>query len=270
MNLELDLDNDSEFEQSLEKGSGGGFTKTDDLEWVESGLYKCFIASAILVHRSNGDAISCTFVALDNEGVEPVGKFTTSYSVEPSDKFFGKTKELCFLTGNGNGLIETEIKNKDGETVCDSQGNPMYKYDGLCANEFQLIATVLRKAGDYEAPNGKVYANYTVFNLFDTEKRSAREKWLIEKKGADPATVPPKDIGKAYAYLKQRIAKEQESADALNAMATKAAKPVQKAVTPKPPVAKPAPKPAPRPVAKPVAKPVQEEPEMIAEDDLPF
>ena len=155
MNLELDLDNDSEFEQSLEKGTGGGFTKTDDLEWVESGLYKCFIASAILVHRSNGDAISCTFVALDNEGVEPVGKFTTSYSVEPSDKFFGKTKELCFLTGNGNGLIETEIKNKDGETVCDSQGNPMYKYDGLCANEFQLIATVLRKAGDYEAPNGK-------------------------------------------------------------------------------------------------------------------
>ena len=42
MNLELDLDNDSEFEQSLEKGTSGGFTKTDDLEWVESGLYKCF------------------------------------------------------------------------------------------------------------------------------------------------------------------------------------------------------------------------------------
>ena len=96
------------------------------------------------------------------------------------------------------------------------------------------------------------------------------QKWLIEKKGADPATVPPKDIGKAYAYLKQRIAKEQESADALNAMATKAAKPVQKAVASKPPVTKPAPKPTPRPVAKPVAKPVQEEPEMVAEDDLPF
>ena len=268
MNLELDLDNDSEFEESLEKGVGGGFTKTDDLEWVESGLYKCFIASAILVHRSNGDAISCTFVALDNDGNEPIGKFSSSYSVEPSDKYFGKTKELCFLTGNGSGLVETKITNKDGEDVLDGQGNPMYKYEGLCSNEFQLIATVLRKAGDYEAPNGKVYANYTVFNLFDTEKRSAREKWLIEKKGADPAQVPAKDIGKAYAYLKQRIAKEQESADALNAMEQKASKPAVK-TTPRP-----APKPVPRPVARPAPKlapaPVQEEPDMVAEDDLPF
>ena len=36
MNLELDLDNDSEFEADLEKSVSGGYVKTDELDWVES------------------------------------------------------------------------------------------------------------------------------------------------------------------------------------------------------------------------------------------
>lgn len=268
MNLDFDLDNDAEFEADLEKGVGGGYVKTDELEWVESGLYKCFIASAVLCHFNSGkSAIRCTFVALDNDGAEPVGKFSATYDVDPSEKFFSKTRELCYLTGNRKGLVETEMTNKDGEVVTDANGETVYKYDGLCSNEFQLIATVL-KTGEGVGATGKTYGNYSVFNLFGTDKRSARELYLIEKKGADPDAVPPKDIGKAYAYLKQRMKQQEEADAALNGMAAKSA--------PKPAPAKAAPKPAARPApAKPAARPAPKpqpapEPEMAAEDDLPF
>ena len=83
-----------------------------------------------------------------------------------------------------------------------------------------------------------------------------------------PEAVPPKDIGKAYAYLKQRMKQQEEADAALNGMAAKSApKPAPVKAAPKP-AARPAPaKPAARPAPKPQPAP---EPEMVAEDDLPF
>lgn len=258
MNLELDLENDNEFEESLEH-QGGNFVDTKELPWVDSGLYKCQIASATLVHFQTGDSIKCTFVALDNDGVEPIGKFTAFYSVTPSDKFFNKTRELCYLTNNKKGLVESEMVKKDGTVITDRDGNPVYKYDGLCSNSFQLIATVLKKGENY-GDDGTVYAKYAVYNLFGTDKRSVREKYLIEKKGADPDAVPPKDINNAYAYLKKCIKQQAEQEEALNNIGGGGS-----VVTPKPSPVKPV---QPKPVSKPVAKkPVEPD---LPEDDLPF
>lgn len=248
MNLSFNAEDDKKYEESL--NNAGNFVSDKDLPYVDSGLYQCEVSSAFPSQATiNGvveERINVTFIAYDKDGVTPIGKFTNNFTCDQSNKFFTKTFELCVLTGNDKGLKEEPLLNKNGEQVYSKDGvTPIMHYPTLKGTK--LIASVLRKP-DYTSPNtGVTYANYTVYNLYASDKRT-----LGEIRRNQPAT----SISRDYAFLQKKIKEQQEQQEALS-RATARVAPAVAPVTPVTP-----------------AKPVMQEPNAYApkngDVDLPF
>lgn len=202
--LNLDLNNDASFIKSLEENQNGGsdYIDTKELEWVQSGMYSAEISSALIsTITRNGvaeEVIRCTFVAYSKTN-EVLGKFTGSFDLNKTSKFFRNTLELCYITGNDKGLEETEIRNKDGQVVVDKNNQPLRTYRALCNK--RIYVAVMRK-DDYVSPNGTVYANYAIHGLYNANKQTCLE----QIKG-----LPATQINKDWLRLQGKI-KEQESA----------------------------------------------------------
>ena len=245
MNLSFNEEDDKKYEESL--NNAGGFVNDKDLPYVDSGMYQCEVSSAFPSQATiNGvveDRINVTFIAYDKDGVTPIGKFTNNFTCDQSNKFFAKTFELCVLTGNDRGLKEEPLLNKNGEQVYSKDGiTPIMHYPSLKGTK--LIASVFRKP-DYTSPtNGNTYANYTVYNLYASDKRSLGEI----RRGQDANSIK-----RDYAFLQKKIAEQQAQQEALSRATAK--------VAPVKPVA-PA---KPTPIKEPNAYAPRQ-----AEDDLPF
>lgn len=193
MELNFDLNTD-DFLNEVEK-SNGGYTiiDTDSLPFVESGMYRCSIQTAF--KRVNLDMgtckIDCTFVAFDGNN-QPVGKFSISYDTDMESKYFVKTKELCYLTNNTKGLDPKVINGEKGD----------FEIYPTLANK-PLVAIVYKKK-EIEK-NGKVYANYACYGLYNSEKYSCREL-IMKNRGAN--VTKPIDIEKTYAFLRSKLAED--------------------------------------------------------------
>lgn len=243
MGINLDLTNDTEFEQSIEN-SGKTFVNPKDLEWIaESGIYASEISSAIvktITSNQTGETseiIECTCIAYSKTN-EVLGKFKFSVSLDSSSKFFNKTKELCFVTGNLHGCEESIMTRKDGSEVLDSNNNPIRCYKDFCNK--RIYVGIMRKGENYGS-DGTVYPKYSLWFLYNENRQTCREA----KYGLEPTTIK-----KDWATLQAKIKEAEEQQRLLNKVAT------------------PAPKPAPAP------KPVLQEPAFPrntdADDDMPF
>lgn len=224
MNLNFDLDNDKEFEESLEQQGNGGFLDTKDLEYVDSGIYSSEITSAFIktiTNKSNGETsenIDCTCVAYSKTG-EVLGKFNFLTSLDRNNKFYTKTLELCFVTGNRRGLEESVVTRKDGSVVESYDGTPLRQYKELCGKR---IYVGIFKKGEITASNGNVYPSYSLYFLYDKDKRTARE---IRN------NLPATQVSKDWAYLQKKIAEQKEQDEAREKLNTPV-EPTQPAFSP--------------------------------------
>ena len=283
MNLSFNAEDDKKYEESL--NNAGNFVSDKDLPYVDSGLYQCEVSSAFPSQATiNGvveERINVTFIAYDKDGVTPVGKFTNNFTCDQSNKFFTKTFELCVLTGNdkdgvtpvgkftnnftcdknnkfffhtfelcmltnNKALKEEPLLNKDGEQVISQRDNmPVMHYPSLKGTK--LIASVFRKP-DYVSQNGNTYANYTIYGLYSSDKRTFGE---IRR------NKPAESIKKDYAFLQKKIKEQAEQQEALNRTSH---------YTP--------PKPTPAPAYGNTPKPAMKEPTYASQqqedEDLPF
>lgn len=208
MNLNFDVENDKKYDEML-ANAGGDFISDKDLPYVDSGIYKCEISSAFVgsATTSNGveERINVTFIAYDNDGIKPIGKFTNNFTCDESNKFFSKTLELCIVTGNPNGISDEPLLNNEGQPVLSKRDNThIMHYPALKGKK--LIACVLRKAKDFVANDGTAKANYTLYGLYNLNKQDAREM---------RNNLPPASIGKTYAFLQKKIKEEEDQAAAL-------------------------------------------------------
>lgn len=193
MELNFDLNTD-DFLNEVEKSNGGSaIIDTNSLPFVESGMYRCSIQTAF--KRVNLDMgtckIDCTFVAFDGNN-QPVGKFSISYDTDMESKYFVKTKELCYLTNNTKGLDPKVINGKNGD------------FEIYPTLENKPLVAIVYKKNETEK-NGKVYANYACYGLYNSEKYSCREL-IMRNRGAN--VTKPIDIENTYAFLRSKLAED--------------------------------------------------------------
>lgn len=171
--------------QKLEHENTSMFFSKQELEqvpFVNSGMYTCFIASAFYSKMGTEDAkLSCT--CLCYRGDEPtkeniIGKFSTSYPIVPTNRFYIKTLELGKLLGIEE-LTEDPMSKKvfiDGqhvdEPVLNNDGTQCMACKSICNKPF--ITNVLRKS-DYISPVGKVIPNFAMYGVFNLQKQSLLE-----------------------------------------------------------------------------------------------
>lgn len=198
MELNFDLNTD-DFLNEVEKSNGGSaIIDTNSLPFVESGMYRCSIQTAF--KRVNLDMgtckIDCTFVAFDGNN-QPVGKFSISYDTDMESKYFVKTKELCYLTNNTKGLDPKVINGKNGD------------FEIYPTLENKPLVAIVYKKNEIEK-NGKVYANYACYGLYNSEKYSCREL-IMKNRGAN--VTKPTDIKNTYEFLKNKLDEDADDAE---------------------------------------------------------
>lgn len=197
------------------------FLSSDELKAIPtlgSGVFKCVIVRATRAfYTIKGETITrarCTCVAFNGDKYSKdciIGKFDTTFDLEPNSKFFFRTQQIAYLTDNKTGIDEREVTRKqniDGVDVempvADSNGVQLVSYDCLCFKPF--IVTLYRKPQDYINASGVAYAQHTIKGMFTMDKKSVREDIISKQNGIDG--VKYYECQKSYTALVKQVKEE--------------------------------------------------------------
>lgn len=185
--IDMNFEDDS-FLNELDSGSTKQKVDLESIPFVNCGLYRCFITSAFKKFNENSGtvSISCTFVVYEDDISNHVGKFTGRFDLDPTSKFFIKTKEIAYLTGNTKGLEEHTF-------TANSNGMEYTTYP--CLENKPIVVALYRKPEDYNE-----YPQYTIYGLFNEDKFSCREILRGIKN--------PSDVKQTYSFIKQKVEKD--------------------------------------------------------------
>lgn len=197
MKLNLNLKNDDNFKKSLENT----FSKPAN---VESGMYQCEINLALLKTKKNGaeQCIAVTFDAFDNTS-KKIGQFNYDFTLDDQSDFYRNTFALFCLTGHLESIEDAPWQRQDGTPITNARGEEMRHFPTLEGKK--LIAGVIRKQDSYDT-KGNVYANYSLYYIYNDKKQNAKEAW---------ENLPPNQIKADYARLTKQIEKDRAQKEAL-------------------------------------------------------
>lgn len=199
MKLDLNLKNDEQFKKSLENT----FAEAPN---VGSGMYQCVINLALLKTKNKQSGveqcIAVTFDALENG--KKIGQFNYDFTLDTKSDFYRNTFALFCLTGHLESIEDAPWKRQDGTVIMNGRNEEMRHFPTLEGKK--MVAGVIRK-DDYTASNGTVYANYSLYYLYNENKQNAKEAW---------ENLPPNQIKADYARLTKQIEKDRAQKEALN------------------------------------------------------
>lgn len=185
--MEIELNLDENFANELDLTNER--IDLSDIDYVKSGMFKCFIVSAFKNFNQNTGAtkISCEFAVYGKDTSDIIGKFNAPFDADSNSKFFVKTKELAFLTDNKRSIQEN--------TFTDKNGVERTTYPCLCNKP--IVCIIYRKPEDYITSDGQARGNYILYGLYNTDKKSVRE--IL--KNVENA----QDYKNTYNFLKSKI-----------------------------------------------------------------
>lgn len=183
---------DDDFLNELE--SNATTTKVDltNVPYVNCGLFRCFATSSFKQFNENDGSvkISCQFAVYEDDMSNIVGKFSTKFDLDPSSKFFTKTKEFIWLTGNKKGI--------DENTFTDKNGKELTNFPAL--ERKPLVVALYRKPTDYITQTGEARPNYTLYGIYGEDKLSVRERLR--------SITDANDVKQTFSFLKSKVAKD--------------------------------------------------------------